>query len=164
MLNCFWELQNFLKGLGVLVLSVMEQITKDLKVAMKAREKFRTQVLRMVVSEFKYAMTSGTKEESLEDSQAIKILSSYQKRLTKSLDDYPDGEKKDEIRQEIKIVEEYLPKKVDEKTLEDAIDQVLGETDDRQFGVLMKLLMGKFGASADGKMLSALLKRKLEDS
>ncbi len=150
-----------MKVLGVLILAVMEKITNDLKTSMKARDKFRTQVLRMVLSEFKYAMTSQTKEESLDDSQAEKILISYHKRLNKSLGDYPEGDRKDDIRKEVKILEEYLPKKVDEETLEQAIDELLKESEERQFGVLMKSLMAKFGTAADGKTLSSLLKRKL---
>ena len=90
----------------------MEQITADIKTAMKAKDKFRTQVLRMVLSEFKYALTSDAQTKTPPDDQAIKLLNSYHKRLTKSLDDYPDGEKKDEIKKELAIVEEYLPKKV----------------------------------------------------
>jgi len=144
-------------------LSLMDTIASDLKTAMKQQDRFTTSVLRMVLSEFKYAMTSHAREETLEDDSALKILGTYQKRLEKSLSDYPDGEKKDLIRQEIALVETYLPKKVGLSEVEAAVDNLLQEVDDRQFGSLMKNLMTRFGSAADGKLISKVLKDRLKD-
>lgn len=93
---------------GAGVLTLMERIAEDMKNAMKAKDKFRTGVLRMLLSEFKYAMTSDQRSSSLEDDHALKVISAYQKKLKKSLDAYPEGEKRTEIAQEIDIVESYM--------------------------------------------------------
>ncbi|MFW7381351.1 MAG: GatB/YqeY domain-containing protein [Oligoflexus sp.] len=141
----------------------METITTDLKAAMKQQDRFKTSVLRMVLSEFKYAMTSHDREEVLDDETALKILGTYQKRLEKSLADYPEGEKKEEIAKEIALVETYLPKKAGAAEVQTAVDQLLASTQERQFGVLMKSLMSQFGSSADGKLISQVLKDRLKE-
>jgi uncharacterized protein YqeY len=93
---------------GAGALSLMERISEDMKNAMRAKDKFKTGVLRMLLSEFKYAMTSDQRSTRLEDEQALKVISAYQKKLKKSLDAYPEGEKRTEIAQEIDIVESYI--------------------------------------------------------
>lgn len=94
------------EGAGVLTLT--ERISEDMKNAMKAKDKFRTGVLRMLLSEFKYAMTSDQRSTSLDDDHALKVISAYRKKLKKSLDAYPEGDKRSEIAQEIDIVESYM--------------------------------------------------------
>ncbi|NRA66308.1 MAG: GatB/YqeY domain-containing protein [Pseudobacteriovorax sp.] len=143
---------------------LMDKISSDIKQSMKNKDKFRTQVLRMVLSECKYALTDSKDATSLSDEETIKILGSYQKRLVKSLDDYPDGEKKDTIQDEIKIVSEYLPTKLGETETQKVIDNFLSQTEERQFGVLMKGILAELGSGGDGKLVSRLLKKSLEPS
>ena len=85
----------------------------------------------------------------------------YQKRLTKSLDDYPEGEKRAQINAEIAIVDDYLPKKVGADEIKKAIDEVLQATSERAFGPLMKEVLARLGSGGDGKVVSQLLKDKL---
>lgn len=93
---------------GAGALSLMERISEDMKNAMRAKDKFKTGVLRMLLSEFKYAMTSDQRSTTLEDEQALKVITAYRKKLKKSLDAYPEGEKRTEIAEEISIVESYM--------------------------------------------------------
>lgn len=89
-------------------MSLQEQISEDMKNAMKAKDKVRTGVLRMLLSEFKYAMTASERSSTLEDELALKVITAYSKKLKKSLDAYPEGHKRTEIAQEIGIVESYM--------------------------------------------------------
>lgn len=139
-------------------MALMTQISNDIKTAMKARDKFKTQVLRMLLSECNYAKANQSVTEELSDEETIKILQSYQKRLIKSLDDYPEGEKKTEIEKEVGIVASYLPQKMSEAATKDALKTYLGSTDEKSFGALMKGFLAQHGASVDGKIVSRLLK------
>ena len=140
----------------------MAQVTEDLKQAMKDRDKLKTSVLRMVLSEFKYALTGAQAGEAqLPDSEAFKIFEGYFKRLDKSLKDYPDGDRKSQILQELEILKPYLPRKMTASELSQAIDEDLANQADRHFGSLMKHFVAKFGQDADPKMISAQLKEKL---
>lgn len=141
--------------------SVKDRINADLKTAMKARDKERTSVLRMVLSEVKYAQAAVNVHLDLSEEDALKVVTSYHKRLAKSLEDFPEGEKRDAIRGEMKIVEEYLPRKASAEETKAAVEQVLAGTTDRTFGPLMKEVLARLGGSADGKVVSQLLKERL---
>jgi uncharacterized protein YqeY len=141
--------------------SLKQNITDDIKTSMKARDKQKTSVLRMILSEMKYAAAATNAQDELSDEAAMKVIKSYHKRLTKSLPDFPDGDKKDAIKEEIHIVDQYMPKMASEEQVDAVIDELLQNSEDRQFGVLMKQVMAKLGDCADGKVISARLKQKL---
>ena len=68
-------------------MSLFQKIQDDVKTAMKAREKEKVSVLRMILSELKYELAKMEASE-LSDDQTIKICSTYHKRLDKSLADF----------------------------------------------------------------------------
>jgi uncharacterized protein YqeY len=142
-------------------LSLKAKISEDLKNAMKAKDKERLSVLRMLLSEIKYTQAAVNINAELSDDEVVKIISVYHKRLTKAMDDYPEGERRDAIRSELVIVDEYLPKKASEADVIKAIEATMKATDDRNFGTLMKAVMNSLGSGGDGKVVSALLKAKL---
>lgn len=142
-------------------MSLKERINEDLKTAMKSRDKDRTSVLRMILSEVKYAQAAVNIHQELPDDEVTKVVSTYFKRLEKSLSDYPEGERRTAIQSEMKIVEDYLPKKASADDTNKAIDQVLAGTADRTFGPLMKEVLARLGGGADGKLVSQLLKQRL---
>jgi uncharacterized protein YqeY len=141
--------------------SLKDKINEDLKTAMKAKDKERTSVLRMILSEIKYAQAAVNAHAELPEDEAMKVVMAYHKRLAKSVDDFPEGERRDAIRSEIGIVEEYLPKRASAADVDRAIGDALAATTERNFGVLMKDVMVRLGAGADGKVVSQALKARL---
>ncbi len=142
-------------------MGLKDQIQEDIKTAMKAKDAAKLSVLRMVLSEIKYAQAQVNLQTELPDAEVQKLVTGYHKKLTKSLDDYPDGDKKNVIIGEIKIVENYMPKRASEADVLKAVDKVLASTADRNFGSVMKLVMSEVGEGADGRLVSQLLKTKL---
>jgi uncharacterized protein YqeY len=142
-------------------LSLKERINEDLKSAMKARNKERTSVLRMLLSELKYAAAAVNVHQELPGDEATKVISAYHKRLVKSLDDYPEGERREAIRGELKIIDEYLPKKAGPEEVKKVVEELLGSTSERAFGPLMKEVLSRLGGSGDGKLVSQILKERL---
>lgn len=142
-------------------MSLFDRVAEDVKVSMKAQTKERTGVLRMLLSELKYAKAAVGMDKDLPEEVTLQTISGYYKKLEKSLSDYPDEVQKNKIRDEMNIVAEYLPKKAGEAEIRAAIDEVIKSSTDKQFGTLMKQVMGRFGAAADGKLISQILKEKL---
>jgi uncharacterized protein YqeY len=142
-------------------MGLKDKIQEDIKTAMKAKDAGRLSVLRMVLSEIKYAQAQVNLQTELPEADVQKIVGSYHKKLTKSLDDYPAGDKREAILGEIKIVEEYLPKKIGEAQTTAAVDKILASNSERNFGALMKLVMAELGEGGDGRLVSQLLKSKL---
>ena len=138
------------------------KLSEDLKTAMKARDQKTMSVLRMILSEVKYAQSAVNIHEELDEAGVMKVVASYQKKLLKAVDEFPDAEKKAEIHKEIEVVERYLPKKIGPEETARAIEAVFASTTDRTFGVLMKQVLAQLGGGADGKMVSELIKKRIE--
>lgn len=136
-------------------------MNEDLKTAMKAKDKERLSVLRMLLSELKYAAAAVNVHQELPEAEVLKVISAYHKRLTKSLDDFPEGERRDQVRAELKIVEDYLPQKASVDEVRKAVLKVLAGTSDRTFGPLMKEVLSLLGDAGDGKVVSQVLKEEL---
>ena len=131
-----------------------DKIVADLTKSMKSKDKSKVSVLRMLLSEITYTEKSGGTSKD--------AVNSYYKRIKKSLKDYPEGEQRSQIEQEIEIIEEYADKKAGREETEAIVDDVLSNSANNNFGVLMKLVISALGAKADGKLISNILKEKLE--
>lgn len=142
-------------------MGLKDKIQEDIKNAMRAKDVVRLSVLRMVLSEIKYVQAQVNLQTELPEPEVLKITAGYQKKLVKSLADYPEGEKRDALLAEIKIVEEYLPKKASEAETANVVAKVLTATEERNFGALMKLVMAELGDGGDGRLVSQLLKAKI---
>ena len=142
-------------------MTLKERLGEDLKTAMKARDKDRTSVLRMLLSELKYAQAAINVHQELPEDEVVKVVTSYQKRLTKSLEDFPEGERREQIRAELAIVDDYLPKRAGPEEVSRIVDEILSGTDERAFGPLMKTVMARLGMAGDGKLVSQVLKERL---
>ena len=142
-------------------MSLQHQIAADMKTAMKSKEKEKISVLRMLLSEIKYAQAAVSMSEELPDSEVLKVVNGYHKKLTKSLKDYPEGEQKKKIEEEIIIIDAYLPKKATAEEVVAVVDKLIQEGGIKPFGVLMKEVLAVFGTSADGAVVSKILKDRL---
>lgn len=139
-----------------------ETIMEDIKKAMKSGDTLRKNVLRMLLSDIKYAQAAVDVHKDLDEKALMKVIMSYHKKLKKSYEEFPEGDKKAEILSEIKIIEEYLPKKISEAELDKTIEKVFTENESRNFGVLMKSVLAIVGNTADAKEVSAKIKKRLE--
>lgn len=142
-------------------MSLKQLLSEDLKNAMKSKDKERLAVIRMLLSEVKYAAAAVNVHQELPEAEVLKVISAYHKRLTKSLEDFPEGERRDQVRSELKIVEDYLPKKASEDEVRRVVSEVLTTATDRTFGPLMKEVLARLGDSGDGKVVSQVLKDTL---
>ena len=130
-----------------------------MKDAMRAKDKKTTSVLRMILSEMQYAKTAaGSDGNDLDDASALKVIAAYNKRLKKSLGDYPDGEKKDAIVFEMGIAERYLPKKASEQEVRQVVEKVMAANEGAHFGVIMKTVLAELGDAGDGAIVSKVIK------
>ena len=141
-------------------MTTQEKLVSDMKAAMKAKDSLRKDTLRMLLSELKYAQVAA--KTIVKEAQVLKIISSYQKKLLKSVKEYPVGEQQEKLFKEIEIVASYLPKKASAEEIVKAVRGVLLETSDRQFGVLMKQTLSKLGPHVDGRAVSDCIKEELK--
>jgi uncharacterized protein len=147
-------------------MTIVEQITKDLTQAMKAKEQLRLDTLRMVKTALKNREIDLG--HALDDAEALKILSTLVKQRHDSAEQFTKGgrqELADKELAEIKFIETYLPAAVGEAEIEQIVTdtiQQLGATSPKDMGSVMKAVMAKLaGQPVDGKIVNNLVRQKL---
>ncbi len=139
-------------------MSIRDKLNADMKTAMLQKDKESLSVIRMLISEIKYAQAKVNLQTELPESENLKVVSSYQKRLVKALEEFPPGEDRKKLEAEIKIVERYLPQRAGQQEMSQIIKDIWNEKGQLNFGDTMKEAMGKLEGRVDGKALSELIK------
>ena len=132
-----------------------ERITKEIKDAMKSGDKLRVSVLRMVLADIINVEKSG------KDFKHIDVIKGYAKKLKKTIEEYERLHIKDKIdsyNEELKIVEEFLPKQMSDEELKKVVTELIESEKPKDIGSAMKIVMGKYKDIADGKKVQALVK------
>ena len=141
-------------------MSVLTKLQEDMKVAMKSGQKERLGVIRMLISDVKnidLAPKKITEEEA---------VAAYAKKLRKSAEEYEKIGRPGEVAQlkaELAIVEEYLPKKASPEETERLVEAFLAENafTEKQMGQAMGIFMKKHGQQVDPGLANAAIKKGL---
>jgi uncharacterized protein YqeY len=141
-------------------MDLRERLQEDMKTALKAGQKDRLGVIRMLLSDVKN-IDLAPKPTTAEDAVAA-----YGKKLRKSLEEYQKLGKADEVRNltfEISVVDEYLPKKASTEQTEQLVYDFLAKNafTEKQFGQAMGAFMKAHGSSVDPAQANQLLKKGL---
>jgi uncharacterized protein len=148
-------------------MSLRDRLTEDLKLAMKARDQLRMDVIRMI----KAAVLNKEVEikKDLDDAEMSRIMTTMIKQRKESVEQYEKGQRAElaaKERQEISIIEAYLPKALSPEELDRTVDAVIhesGATSAKDMGAVMKAVMARLaGQPVDGKQVSDLVRSKLK--
>ena len=140
-------------------------IAESTKTAMKAREKERVKVLRMVNAEFKRVEVDERRE--LTDPDVIGILNKMLKQRQDSLQQFQAANREDLAQQEafeIGIIQDFLPEQMSDEALEALIAKVIAESGAQgmqDMGKVMGAVKSAAQGLADMGRASALVKSKL---
>ena len=146
-------------------MSLKTQLTDDMKAAMKAGDKERLAVIRLINAAIKQKEVDERIE--LDDPQVIAVLDKMVKQRRDSVSQY-DAAGRDDLagveRAEIAVIEHYLPARMSEAEIVDVIDAAMretGATGPGDMGKLMGALKPRLAGKADMGEVSAILKRRL---
>lgn len=143
------------------------RIQKDLVVAMKAKDTVRLASLRSIKTAITMAKTSPNAPETLTDSDIQKIIQKLVKQRKDSAEQYIAAgrqELADNELAEMEVMNEYLPKQLTEDEIEAEVKKVIEETGAssmKEMGKVMGIANKKLSGQADGKIISAIVKRLL---
>ena len=140
-----------------------EKLLEDLKESMKGKNVIRKNVVQMV----RAAILQIEKDKKIEvsDSQIVEIIAKEAKKRKDALEDYQKSGREDlieQMNQEIKILNEYLPKQLTEEELTQKITE-LGATSIKDIGAVMKKAKETIGAAANGKAINEVAKKILNN-
>ena len=143
-------------------MTLQQRVDSDLKEAMRAKDVTKLAVLRMLKSALKYAaIAKSGAEAELSDAEAVQVIRKQAKQRQDSIESFEKGgraELTDKEKQELAILNTYLPQGMSPDELAKVVRETIAEigaTSKAQMGAVMKALQVKVGGRADGKMLSA---------
>jgi uncharacterized protein YqeY len=152
-------------------MSLKTQLTDDMKAAMKAGDKTRLGVIRLVNAAIKQKEVdepkTGNERAELDDAQVLAVLEKMVKQRRDSISQF-DAAGRDDLsaieRTEMAIIEHYLPARLGEAAILDAIDAAMAETGASgaaDMGKLMAVLKPRLAGQADMGEVSKLVKQRL---
>ena len=146
-------------------MSLKTQLTDDMKTAMKAGDKVRLGVIRLINAAIKQREVDERIE--LDDASVLAVLEKMVKQRRDSISQFDAAGRKDLSRierDEMAIIEHYLPAKLGEAEIIDAVDAAIASTGaagPADMGKLMAVLKPALAGRADMGDVSKLAKQRL---
>ena len=145
---------------------IIDDVSEQIKVAMRARDKVRTQALRNVRAAF-IAEMKRDGSDTLSDEQCLGLLRRMAKQQKESIKAYKSGGRQDLVETEeaeLAVIEVFLPQLADEATTRAWVQAAIQQTDASsmtEMGKVMGALMGAHKGDLDGKLANRLVRELL---
>jgi uncharacterized protein len=145
--------------------STKDQISQDMKDAMRARDKERLQAIRLIMAAIKQIEVD--ERIDVDDERMIVILNKLAKQRRDSISQYQQAERQDLVSQEqfeLDIIAHYLPKPLTQDEILSAIDKAIlaeGAESMKDMGRVMAVLKPYIQGRADMAQVSSIIKEKL---
>ncbi len=146
-------------------MSLKQTITDDMKAAMKAGEKDRLKVVRLLLADIKRVEVDTRKE--LDDAAILSVIEKAVKQRRDSIDQFTSGGREDLAdieKAELEVISAYLPEQLSEAELDELVDAVISETGAesiRDMGKVMGGIKAKAAGRADMGAVGARVKARL---
>ena len=136
---------------------LIDQLKQDRITAMKTKQATRNTFLATLISEIQ-AVAKNDNNREVTDQDGIAVMEKFKKGANEMLKAQPSNA---EAQQEIRWLNEYLPKQLSEEELRQAIKNIIAAYDDVNMGLVMKDLKAHFGGEYDGKLASQIVRELL---
>jgi len=146
-------------------MSLKSQITDDMKSAMKAGDKDRLKVVRLIMAAIKQIEVDQRIE--LDDDAVLSVLDKMVKQRRDSIDQFEKGGRDDLVKielAEIVVLGDYLPEQLSDDELDALIDEAISTTGAesiRDMGKVMGQIKSKAAGRADMGAVGAKVKARL---
>ena len=144
-----------------------KQIQADIMAAMKAKETVRLASLRAIKTAITMAKTAEGATGEIDDTTVVKIIQKLVKQRKESAQQYNDAGRPELAENELAeaaCMEVYLPKQLSEAEVEAKLTEIIAEVGASQpsdMGKVMGVATKRLAGLADGRMISALVKKLL---
>ena len=144
-----------------------EKLMEDLKTAMKNKDIVKKNTIQMIRAAI--LQTEKDKQIELDDNSILEIINKQVKQKNDALEQFEKANRQDLVEQtklEINILKEYLPKQLSKEEVEQIViglSRTLGISDMKGMGTLIKSAKAKIGAGSDGKTISEVVKKVLNN-
>jgi len=146
---------------------LFNQISEDLKNAMKAQDKNKVETLRLVFAKIKDEAINAGERDNISDDIVLTVLKRRVKQGKDSISQYKKANRTDLVENEEKqlvIIETYLPEMMNEEDIEKIVitkKEELGIDDKSKMGLLMGAVMKETAGQADGNIVKQIVMKVL---
>lgn len=150
--------------------TLKNQLQSDLTAAIRQQDEITMSTLRMALAAVTKAEVAGKTARELDDDEVVGVLVGEAKKRREAAEAF-DGagatDRADRERDELVVLERYLPSQLSEDELKDLVAQAVasaaaeGKTGPAAMGVVMKSLTPQTRGRADGGLVAALVKQAL---
>jgi Uncharacterized conserved protein len=140
---------------------MIEKLKEDLKTYMRAKDMLSLNVVRGILNEINIR---EMKNIEINDDEIVKVMRSEVKKRKESIENFEKAERQDLVdkeQKEIKVIELYLPAELSEEALMAKVKEAADASADKSFGAVMKAAITTVNGQADGKRISAAVKKVL---
>jgi uncharacterized protein YqeY len=147
-------------------MSLLQKLDDDLKRALKASDSLKVSALRLTKAALKNKQID--KGEELSDDEIISTISTLAKQRRESIELFSKGGREDlaeKERQELAILQSYLPKQLTAEELDAIITEAIKESAAsglKEIGKVMRLVMQRVKGAADGRIVNRRVKELME--
>ena len=145
---------------------ILDEINKTLKISMKASKKDEVLAIRNMLEKIKKKQVDNQKQ--LDESEIIQVINKYAKQLRDSISQFESGHRMDlaeKEKNELNIVEKFLPEQLNREEINTIVTNAITKTDAKtmaDMGRVMKEVINMTKGSADGKVISELVREQLK--
>lgn len=147
-------------------MALQEKLNQQIKAAMLARDQDRLSALRMLKSTLGYVQIEK-KTESVPDAEFIAVVQKEVKKRRDAAEQFEQGGRPElaaKEKQEITVLEGFLPQPLSEAELEQLVREAIAETgatSKKEMGAVIKAAQAKAAGRAEGKTISQLVGKLL---
>lgn len=148
-------------------MSLREQISNDIKNAMKEKNPEKLNALRMVQSAFKNREIE-MRPAPMPEEECLLVIKKLVKQRKESIEQFAAAKRQDLVDAETKelaLLETYLPAQMGRDQIEKIVTEAIaavGATTVKDMGKVMKETQARTGGAADNKLVSEIIKSKLQ--
>lgn len=147
-------------------MTLREQITNDIKEAMRAKDAPKLSALRMAQAAFKNREIE-LRPNPMPEEEVLGVIKRLVKQRKESIEQFQAANRQDLVDQEaaeLKLLESYMPAQLSREQIEKIVGDVvkeMGATSVKDMGKVMKEAQVRAGGQADNKIMSEVIKTKL---
>lgn len=142
---------------------IRERINEDLKTAIKNKEVFKRDALRMLNASLKQVEID--QRITLTDKEVVDVLKSAYKQRQDAAQAYKKGNRQDlyeKETQEMELILQYLPPQLDDQSLENELRQIIAKVEAKNIKDMGKVMIEAKNLNADGRRIAQMLKVLLD--
>lgn len=148
-------------------MSLETDVMSRLKEAMKAKDEGALRALRAIKAEIIKAKTEPGANGAIDETAEMKLLQRLFKQRMESIETFEQNNRQDladKEKEELRIIEKFLPARMSESELKEALTRIIAETgaaSPADMGKVMGAATKQLAGKADGKAISAMVKTLL---